>query len=139
MTYLLVLDNIFICLRYVWTMDQFRNDVALWVKKLRGRYDAIFIELQNVIKISWSKFVYIGNGELRPTNQNSFNHIWIDRNLKMGDEDDGFSPYKCVRLFPSENEWPWSLSEGDVPEASWKDRTQHHVHKYSVILETDTP
>jgi hypothetical protein len=25
-------------------MDQFRNDVALWVNKLRGRYDAIFIE-----------------------------------------------------------------------------------------------
>ena len=36
----------------------------------------------------------------------------------MGDEDDCFSPYKCVRLFPSENEWPWSLSEEDVPGAS---------------------
>jgi hypothetical protein len=35
--------------------------------------------------------------------------------LTMGDEDDCFSPYKCVRLFPSENEWPWSLSEEDVP------------------------
>jgi hypothetical protein len=29
-------------------MDQFRNDVALWVNKLRGRYDAIFIEPENV-------------------------------------------------------------------------------------------
>ena len=36
----------------------------------------------------------------------------------MGDEDDCFSPNKCVRLFPSENEWPWSLSEEDVPGAS---------------------
>jgi hypothetical protein len=34
------------------SMDQFRNDVALWVKKLRGRYDAIFIEPENVSKIS---------------------------------------------------------------------------------------
>jgi len=25
-----------------------RNDVALWVKQLRGRYDAIFIEPENV-------------------------------------------------------------------------------------------
>jgi hypothetical protein len=25
-------------------MDQFRTDVALWVQKLRGHYDAIFIE-----------------------------------------------------------------------------------------------
>jgi hypothetical protein len=33
-------------------MDQFRNDVALWVKKLQGRYDAIFIEPENVNKIS---------------------------------------------------------------------------------------
>jgi hypothetical protein len=33
-------------------MDQFRNDVALWVNKLRGRYDAIFIEPENVNKIS---------------------------------------------------------------------------------------
>jgi hypothetical protein len=33
-------------------MDQFRNDVALWVNKLRGRYDAIFIEPENVSKIS---------------------------------------------------------------------------------------
>jgi hypothetical protein len=33
-------------------MDQFRNEVALWVKKLRGRYDAIFIEPENVSKIS---------------------------------------------------------------------------------------
>jgi hypothetical protein len=39
-------------------------------------------------------------------------------NLTMGDEDDCFSPYKCVKLFPSENEWPWSLSEEDVPGAS---------------------
>jgi hypothetical protein len=31
-------------------MDQFRNDVALWVNKLRGRYDAIFIEPENVNK-----------------------------------------------------------------------------------------
>jgi hypothetical protein len=36
----------------------------------------------------------------------------------MEDEDDSFSPYKWVRLFPSENEWPWSLSEEDVPGAS---------------------
>ena len=35
-------------------MDQFRNDVALWVNKLRGRYDAIFIEPENVNKISWA-------------------------------------------------------------------------------------
>lgn len=35
-------------------MDQFRNDVALWVKKLRARYDAIFIEPENVNKISWA-------------------------------------------------------------------------------------
>jgi hypothetical protein len=34
------------------SMDQFRNEVALWVKKLRGRYDAIFIEPENVSKIS---------------------------------------------------------------------------------------
>ena len=33
-------------------MDQFRNDVALWVQKLRGHYDAIFIEPENVNKIS---------------------------------------------------------------------------------------
>jgi hypothetical protein len=33
-------------------------------------------------------------------------------------EDDCFSPYKCARLFPSENEWPWSLSEENVPAAS---------------------
>ena len=33
-------------------MNQFRNDVALWVKKLRGRYNAIFIEPENVNKIS---------------------------------------------------------------------------------------
>ena len=95
-------------------MDQFRNDIALWIQKLRGHYDTIFIEPENVNKISWSKFVYNGNGELWPTNQNLFKHIWIDRNLTMGDEDDCFSPYKCVRLFPSENEWPWSLSEEDV-------------------------
>jgi hypothetical protein len=36
----------------------------------------------------------------------------------MGDEDDCFSPYKCVRLFPSENEWPWSLSEEDIPDGN---------------------
>jgi hypothetical protein len=30
-------------------MDQFRNDVALWVKKLRGRYDAIFIEPEHIV------------------------------------------------------------------------------------------
>ena len=36
----------------VFTMDQFRNEVALWVKILRGRYDAIFIEPENVSKIS---------------------------------------------------------------------------------------
>ena len=36
------------------SMDQFRNDVALWVTKLRGRYDAIFIEPANVNKISWA-------------------------------------------------------------------------------------
>jgi hypothetical protein len=48
-------------------------------------YDAIFIEPENVNKISWSKFVYIGNGELRPTNQNSFKpHLnWqkFDKNI----------------------------------------------------------
>ena len=36
------------------SMDQFRNDVTLWVKHLRGRYDAIFIEPENVNKISWA-------------------------------------------------------------------------------------
>jgi hypothetical protein len=35
-----------------YSMDQFRNDVALLVKKLRGRYDAIFIEPENVSKIN---------------------------------------------------------------------------------------
>ena len=34
------------------SMDQFRNEVALGVTKLRGRYDAIFIEPENVSKIS---------------------------------------------------------------------------------------
>ena len=41
------------CIMYS-VMDQFRNDVALWVKKLRGRYDAKFIEPENVNKISWA-------------------------------------------------------------------------------------
>jgi hypothetical protein len=36
----------------------------------------------------------------------------------MRDEDDCFSPYKCARLFPSENEWPWSLSEENVEISS---------------------
>ena len=33
-------------------MDQFRNDIALWIQKLRGHYDTIFIEPENVNKIS---------------------------------------------------------------------------------------
>ena len=49
-------DGIVLCIMYCdvsgLLMDQFRNDVALWVKKLRGRYDAIFIEPENVNKIS---------------------------------------------------------------------------------------
>ena len=49
-------DGIVLCIMYCdvsgLLMDQFRNDVALWVNKLRGRYEAIFIEPENVNKIS---------------------------------------------------------------------------------------
>jgi hypothetical protein len=62
------------------SMDQFRNDVTLWVKHLRGRYDAIFIEPENVNKISWA--VKMSNICIICQNEHEVNYFFFI--LKIG-------------------------------------------------------